>query len=269
MAASKLSRGASAILDARVDSIFDRLLARLLGHAFSGKRLFVSIHPGELTLPSLFEHATTQEGGYIDRDMLLGLVDVAKDYLDKGRAEAKAITKRRIQGLLTDVDHGRLAPENFRNAVESELIDTWDRVRSNVERVVDTESQHAVSIGTKSAIDQLNTNLGIEDPTVAWLPVKDASLCDECRETHLLSDGMTPRAWKSSEVSSEYHVRGEDRPSWHNMHPHCRCALVSIFPGFGFDGAGRVTYIREGWSEYDYQRGGGSGGVDARRNHKA
>ena len=266
MPASRLSRGAAAIVDARVDSIFDRLLARLLGHAFTGKRLFVSLQPGELTLPSLFENATTQEGGYVDKDLMMGLAEVARDYLDKGRAEAKAITKRRIQQLLQDVDAGRLAPENFRNAVESELINTWDTVRSNVERVVNTETQHAATMGSKSAIDQLNANLGIQDAAVTFLPVRDSALCDECREIHLLPDGVTPRVFKSSEVSSGYHERGDGKPSWHLMHPHCRCALASIFPGFGFDSAGRVTYIREGWDEWAFQQdGGGPGGVEARR----
>lgn len=259
----RLSKGAIVEVERRVDQMFDRLLTRLLGGHFSGKHMFIQVDP-TLSLPGLFTQAVSEEGGSLDLDLLQNLADITKHLVDKHRAEAKATTVRRIQMLLQDVKAGRVKPEHFRNHVESEMIDTWDRITSNVERVVDTESMSAVTLGLKDGIDQMNTARGITDPVVVFIPKQDAALCDECRRTHLI--GTTPRAWYSSEVSSDYHQRGEDRPSWQRMHPHCRCSLATILPGFGFDAGGRVTFIADGFKELEYQRANSSlGGVEDRR----
>lgn len=262
----RLSKGAVVELNRRVDELFDRLLTRLLGGSFSGKHLYIT-HDPVLSMPSLFAQAAASEGGSVDHDLLQNLADVTKHFVDAQRASAKATTVRRIQMLLEDVKAGRIEPENFRNHVESELIDTWGRITSNVERVTNTESQHVLTMGLREGINQMSAVRGISDPVVVFIPKNDAALCDECRKTHLCPDETTPRCWLSSEVSSDYHVRGERRPSFHLMHPHCRCSLATVLPGFGFDAAGRVTFIKSDFSERDYQqaKGGNLGGVDDRR----
>lgn len=261
----RLSKGAIKELERRVDEMFDGLLTRLLGGFFSGKNLFVKVDP-VMSLPGLFTSAVSEEGGTVDVDLLQNLADVVKHLVDKQRADAKAVTTRRIQMLLEDVKAGHIKPEHFRNHIEGELTDTWSRITSNVERVVNTETQHATTLGLKDGIDQMNLVRGITDPVVVFIPKQDHALCDECRRTHLI--GTTPRCWYHSEVSSDYHQRGEDRPSWHLLHPHCRCALATVLPGFGFDAGGRVTFIKDGFLELEYQRasGGALGGVDDRRS---
>lgn len=263
----RLSKGAIVELNRRVDEMFDRLLTRLLGGSFTGKHMFIQVDP-VLSLPGLFSAAVSSEGGYLDQDLLQNLADIVKHLVNKQREEAKAVTVRRIQGILEDVKAGRIEPEHFRSHIEGELTDTWARISSGVERVVNTESQHALTIGLKDGIEQMNAHRGIPDPAVVFIVKNDAALCDECRKVHLCADEKTPRVWLHSEVSSDYHVRGEFKPSWHRMHPHCRCTLATVLPGFGFDGAGRVTYIRAGWLERDYQQAKGDGnlgGVDERR----
>lgn len=263
----RLSKGAIVEVQRRVDELFDRLLTRLLGGSFSGKTMFITTDP-VMSIPGLFNAAVTQEGGTLDTDLLQNLSDVVKNLVDKQRSGAKATTVRRIQMLLEDVKAGRIEPEHFTNHVESELIDTWSRIHSDVERVVNTESQHAVTMGLKDGITQMNAVRGIEDAVVVFIPKNDNALCDECRKTHLCSDEFTPRCWLHSEVNTDYHQRGDGKPSWHLMHPHCRCSLATVLPGFGFDGSGRVTYIKDGFSERDYQQARESnlGGVDDRRS---
>jgi hypothetical protein len=78
--------------------------------------------------------------------------------------------------------------------------------------------------------------------------------CDECRTIHMLPDGVTPRVWLSSEVETGYHKKGTDRPSWSLLHPHCRCALTTLIPGFGFTTEGLVTWIGEKHDEVAFQR---------------
>lgn len=254
MATPRLNAHQRAGIDAEVDELFDLLLTRLLGGGFTGKKLFIGyLH--DFTLPGIFEAAVNEEGGRVDTEMVQGIAAVAEDYINKSRSEAKAATKRRIQGLLHDIDQGTLKPEDFGTAVEGEMAELFGKVKTAVSAVVASETQHAQTIGVKEGIDQVNDGLGIEDPIVCFIPVKDVDLCKECRRIHLLPDGFTPRVFKSSEVSTEYHDRKTDAPSWHLMHPHCRCALATVLPGFGFDGQGRITWVDADHREYDYQRG--------------
>lgn len=214
----RLSKGAVVEIERRVDRIFDNLLTRLLGGYFTGKHMFIQVDP-IMSLPGLYTQAVSEEGGNVDVDFLQNLADTVKHLVDQYRSTAKGVTVRRIQALLHDVHVGVLKPEDLRNAIESEMVDTWDRISSKVETVVNTESQHAVTLGFKEGIDHINALRGIQDPVVVFIPKQDHALCDECRRTHLI--GTTPRCWYHSEVSADYHQRGEDKPSWHLMHPHC------------------------------------------------
>lgn len=265
--APRLNAAQRAAIDGEVDELFDELLTRLLGGAFTGRRLFIGyVH--DLTLPGIFEAAVSEEGGRLDTEMVSGIAAVAQDFIDKYRAEAKAATKRRAQQLLHDVDQGRLKPEDFKTALQGELSELWGKVKTNVHAVVATETQHAQTMGVKDGIDQVNEGLGVEDPIVCFITAKDTNVCKECQRVHVLPDGKTPRVFKSSEVSTEYHVRGELMASWHLLHPHCRCALTTVLPGFGFDARGLVTWIHADHREWDYQRGfklKPTPGVDARR----
>jgi hypothetical protein len=249
----RLSPGAARVLDGRVDDIFDSLLTRLLGHGFTGRRLYIGFHQ-DFSLPGIYEAAVTGEGGRPDTDIVSGIASIARDYLDKHRAEAKAKTKHHVQALLRDLSDGRIDADEFQNHVESEMHTLWDSIRSSVERVVETENEHAKTIGIKEGIDQINASFGIDDPVVCFVPTGDDYVCDECRRLHLLPDGVTPRVWRSSEVESGYHKRGVDRPSWQLLHPHCRCALATVLKGFGFDKGGKVTFISNDHDELAYQR---------------
>jgi hypothetical protein len=79
--------------------------------------------------------------------------------------------------------------------------------------------------------------------------------CDECKRIHLMPDKITPRAWKLSEVSAGYHKKGENFPCMSDLHPHGRCTMVTILPGYGFDADGKVTYITHGYDILKEQRG--------------
>lgn len=239
----RLSQGATIELERRVDELFNRLLTRLLGGSFSGKHLYITTDPF-LSIPQLFAQAVTEEGGNLDHDLLQGIADVTKNLVDSQRATAKAVTVRRVNALLADVKAGRLKPEFFRNAVESELVDTWGRITSSVERVVNTESQHVVTMGLNEGITHINALRGIDDPVVGFLVKNDAALCAECRKVHLMPDGITPRLWYHSEVSADYHQRGEDKPSFHLAHPNCFTGDVRIFTDRGI--VDIETLFREG-----------------------
>lgn len=72
---------------------------------------------------------------------------------------------------------------------------------------------------------------------------------------HVMEDGVTPRLWFLSEVSRGYHRKGDNVPSVHELHPHGRCIMTTILPGFGFDKEGRITYIDKEHDAIEHQRG--------------
>lgn len=268
MSAPRLNSYQRDSIDSEVDELFNNLLTRLLGYGFAGKSLFIGFTHG-ITIPGLYEAAVNEEGGYVEPEIIRGISSVTEDLINKYRADAKAITKRKIQGLLYDIDAGRLKPENFGIAVGGELVDIYSKIKQKINVVVASEMMHATTIGAKEGIDQINENLGIDDPVLCWIHPIDKNTCEGCYRIYYLSDRRTPRVWKESEVSAEYFKKGNTVPSWHLTHPNCRGALSTVLPGFGFDALGRVTYIADKYSEWDYQRGfkvRPTPGVDARRS---
>jgi hypothetical protein len=105
------------------------------------------------------------------------------------------------------------------------------------------------------AITKINAASGVSDPIVFFVVVRDQTLCPECKRLHLMPDKTTPKVYKLSEVGAGYHTKGDSDPKMGGLHPNCRCCLVTLMPGYGFDSAGMVTYKSPGWSEYDHQHG--------------
>jgi hypothetical protein len=95
---------------------------------------------------------------------------------------------------------------------------------------------------------------GVEDPTVCFISVNDIHRCEECKRLHTLDDGTTPRLWRLSQVATGYHKKGSPFPSVVGIHPHCRCGLTTVMPGYGFDSQGQVEAKYPGFDAYADQR---------------
>jgi hypothetical protein len=78
--------------------------------------------------------------------------------------------------------------------------------------------------------------------------------CNDCKRLHLMPDGITPRLWKLSELKASYGKRGDEVPSLINRHPFCRCQLVYLTKGFGFNDKGKLKYVQEGYDAYSIQK---------------
>jgi hypothetical protein len=97
--------------------------------------------------------------------------------------------------------------------------------------------------------------MDIDDPVVYWVIVRDEHVCGECVRLHMLPDGVTPRCWYLSEVGHGYHKKGQDNPKVGGLHPHCRCSMVTLLPGYGFSASGNVAFISLNHDEVARQRG--------------
>lgn len=240
-----LTRGEREAISAAVDRVYDQLTSRLMGPT-RGKQVVLGFDP-EVSMPGVFVHAARSKGLKTpDPDSLATILDVTQSHLDGQRASVKARVMRAVE---EGVGRG----EDPAGAVATELEGLWTKVESEVSRVVETEMTLARNTGFLEAVGHVNAKLGIDDPLVYFVVVRDRYLCGDCRSLHLMPDGVTPRVWRRSELSSGYRKRGEMRPSLAGSHPSCRCSLTTVLPGYGFDSAGMLTYVGKDHNEYSHQ----------------
>lgn len=247
-----LSPGAIREIETAVSDLFDRIKVRALGPRAVDKQLVVGWKP-ELSLPGLFMAASGEEGARPDEDVMGALVKIASGYLDAEKERTKAQVVKAVGDFLKEAKSGKVKT-NVQTVLGGKLADVMARVTSEVDRIIDTEATTARNVGVLDGISKVNSASGIEDPVVYFVVVRDNALCGECKRLHLLEDEITPRVWKMSSVSHGYHKRGEDSPSIGGEHPHCRCSLVSLMPGYGFTDAGMITYIGPDHDEFERQR---------------
>ena len=201
------------------------------------------------SIPGLYEAACRGVGGTPRAETADNLVDIASSYVDALQSRVEAELTNIVVAADTSSRHDVQEPDADR------VQEILDKASSDLQRIVDTESQRARQIGAVDGISEVAAGLGDEDPTVFFVVVRDDHLCDECRRLHLLPDGRTPRCWKLSQLSSDYHQKGGEFPSVQGLHPHCRCSQTYLAPGFGFNSAGFVRWIGQGHDEYARQQG--------------
>jgi hypothetical protein len=235
-----------------VDDVFDRVKATVLGPGFvrarGDKNIFVGHRP-EFSIPGLYRQAAIEEATRPAEKVAHSLGKVAGSYIDAERERTKAQVTKAVQDWLR---RGRAT--NLETVLGGELGGLFTKAVKSVNKIVDTEATTARNMGTLEGITKVNASAGVEDPVVFFITVRDNLLCKECRRVHLMPDGTTPRVWRLSELSFKYHKVGEDAPCVGGLHPHCRCTMVTLMPGFGFDASGRIKYEAPGHDEFARQR---------------
>lgn len=256
MARQPMGQTAQDMIAAKVDTLFARLKARYLGPtAFprGDKQIVIGWHAPELTLPGVLRSASALEGVRPDENTEATLVKLAGGFLDATRERTKAQVLRAVTTFLAEAQ-GAGVRTDLQTVLGGELAKVFKTVNAQVYTILDAETATAKGMGLLEGITRINAHLGVADPVVYWVVVHDGSLCAECKRVHLLSDGVTPRLWRLSEVAQGYHQRGQDRPSVSGMHPHCRCTPATLMLGYGFRD-GLVTYINPDHDEMKVQRG--------------
>lgn len=251
-----LSKGAVKAIHGAVDKLFDKVTARYIGPQAAQRgdtRILVGYRP-EMTLQGLYEGAAREEATRPSLDTAESLVDIAKGYLDLNREQTKMKAVQAVQSFLRNAESKGVSTD-VETVLGGHLSDIWKTTTEGVTKVLDSEATRARNLGTLEGITKINAVLGIEDPVVYFVVVRDGERCEECTRVHLMDDRITPRCYLMSEVDHGYHKRGDDRPSWSGMHPRCRCTPATLAPGYGFDKGGMVTWIERGHMELARQRG--------------
>jgi GNAT superfamily N-acetyltransferase len=253
---ARLGKGASKKVAGAIDVLFDNAKARLLGpQSIIGKKIYIGFHR-EMSLPGIFEAGSLEEMVKPDLDVLDSLIRVAGAYVDAHRERTKARVIHEINGAMAEARHnGSMSQADFRGLVNTKLASVWSDVTKNIHAVVDTELSHAKNVSVLDGVVGANLNAGIADPIVYFVVVRDNILCKECKRLHLMDDEKTPRLWFLSELGHGYHKKGEDSPKIGGLHPHCRCTLVTLLPGYGFGADGMVKFVKRGHLELNKQRG--------------
>ena len=249
-----LTLAAIKVIEKAVDELFDKAKARYLGPAAIDKRIYLGDFSAPKSLPGIFMAAAREEGAVPDKDIIAHLTRNAANYLDAYRSSTKAQVVKDVQAFLQEAA-AKGVQTNVETVLGGKLADTWGKVTNDVKRLIDTEASNARNMGALEGIIGVNTSQGIEDPVVYFVVVRDEHLCDECKRLHLLEDETTPKLWYLSELKHGYHKRKEAFPALGGEHPHCRCTLVTLMPGYGFDEGGMVKYVSPDHDEMEQQRG--------------
>lgn len=253
---ASLSESARLLVEEQLDNIFDRLIISFLGPTAPTKSkaiVFSVSYNQTLSLPGIYFSSMEASGKPAQNlDTLKSAVRVASNYMESLRGQAKAQVINAIETELANYQKG-ITEEDFRESIRNSLEQTMDSVAHNLKRVVATEATKAKNLAALEAISTVAKDQGIKDPTVFFAVVKDRKMCNECKRLHLEEDLTIPRVWKLSEIGHEYHKRGGKYPKVHGLHPHCRCFLTFLPPGFGFDEKGRLKYKSFDYDEYEFQ----------------
>jgi hypothetical protein len=245
-----LSKAVLKAIGTEVDEVFDRISDRFLGTKYVPHGIEFKV----MTLEDFFKDIAEREGIDPDKDSLSTLKDIAESYLDSARERAKAQVTQSIQQVMREAILTGDVP-NIEVALEGALTKVWGDVTTHVHTILDSEINTARNVSIMEGITEYNASIGVDDPIVFFVIVRDNNVCSECIRLHMMPDGVTPRVWKLSEVGSGYHKKGDPNPKISGLHPHCRCIMTTLLPNFGFNSSGMVTFIGNGHDEFAKQRG--------------
>jgi hypothetical protein len=243
-----------------VGAIFARAKKRFINKDASEKSIRISFstshkpveHREDLSLRGVFEKAARAEGMKPNEELYRSVEKGVEDYLDAHQKAAEAKVLHAVQSHIHDKDLGSVS-NNPDQVLKETVEEIFEKVGEGVNTIVDAELSKAKNISALDAIGKINTAIGIDDPVVCFIGPNDEYTCKDCRKLYFLEDEVTPRAWYTSELTTGYFKKGQDHPCVAALHPHCRHALCSILPGYGFEG-GKITFIEHGYDVIKDQR---------------
>ena len=248
-----ISSSGKEAIEVAISKMFDSLAYKFLGNIpkLQNKSPFYGSQ-SPFSLAHIFVQALdNKEPNHIERDVLRSILSSSYGYIEGLKNKTSSNVTEAVDAL---VKESKLKNEYVSSAQVADIISAeMDKARSHMKLIAEAETTKTRNMGHTMEILEDAKNEGIEDPTVFFIVVRDGLLCGECKRLHMLDDGITPRVFKMSELSMGYHKRGEDRPSACGEHPHCRCSLSQLMPGWGFK-AGYVSFIGQNYDEYKQQR---------------
>lgn len=253
----QLSEGAREEIEKKVDRMFDRLLSRFIGSSVLPSKImgFEVISDPILSLPGMYVSATAEGGAPgVAMETFKSLARISANYINGVREQTKAKLIHAVDNAIART--GREDSNLVLQELEAQLETLWTKATAHLTKILETETSNARNEGIHEGITRMSASLGIQDPVVFKIVVKDEVLCETCKALWLMPDMITPRLYYMSELAHGYMTdHKHPHPTVGTTHPHCRCTMTFLNPGFGFDGAGKVHWVTEGHNEIENQRG--------------
>jgi hypothetical protein len=242
-----------------IGSIFDNVKQRLIGPD-SKRGLIFSYHKFDPknTIEWVYRNALTDQYANVDAvdlDTVEHIKDRVELYLDKAKdnfiSEIEAVLVAHDQAKLLASKSPIKDPEI--DGLRKQVQVIRDKIKNSVDLITENELAHAQSLGAMDGIMGLARAMGVSDPTVFKIGVLDRLRCKYCWNLWTMSDGVSPRVYKMSELRAES-GKVPYVASVSLTHPRCRDILTILAPGFGFTSAGNVEYKGKGYDEWKFQR---------------
>lgn len=243
-------------IEGAIDNLFESMAFHLLGvNPKKGKRIYFSTEKPQETLANLYVQAMqNRQPNDIEKEAARGMMKTANKFIT---ALKEKTSSQIVDQIDAKVREGSLGGPAVTDLVIKRVIDKeMKKAKSHFKMIAETESTKARNTGSVMDISKIGASMGIQDPSCFFIVTKDGSTCKHCLKNHLRPDGITPKVFKLSEVKQSY-LSKEERDagdvSVAGQHPHCRCSLAFLSPGFGFQG-GKVSWISLGHDEYLSQK---------------
>ncbi len=180
---ARLPKGTITDIHARIDDMFDRAKKRFLGPKSVDKKLYVGFKR-DLSLPGVYSNAASEEGAIPDLERLDQLVSTAGNYIDALRHKAKADVIHALQSYVSESNGPDADWDAIQERMSIEMVDLFGKIKHGVRRIIDTETQKARAVGSLEGISRVTRSIGVEDPTIVFVVVRDTECCEECKRLH-------------------------------------------------------------------------------------
>lgn len=249
-----LSPKALKFLEKTLRSKFDDISLRFLGLIPRQiKEKHIVFQTSKVSLISIFLQALgTKNPNKLEERTLKTILSVANGYLNGLRDKTVARLTHDVDSYVKN-QKSQSKPVSI-NTIDKIIKKEFNKAGNNLKLIANCESNKASNVGTALQISKIAQERDEEDPTVFFIVTIDDVTGPEEFVLHLLSDKITPRVWKLSEIGHEYHKKGDSNPKFPGLHPNCRCKLTYLAKGWGFDASGKIKYKGPNWNEFAYQR---------------
>lgn len=235
----------------RIESLFEKTKAGLLGKLFKGPKLYFEV--AKRTDP-----LHTIEGIYTytmkllygpdakpNQSTIKNLSEITADYMDSQQLKVK-------NHILADVAKAKTPSEAIRS-----IRGHFEKAGKYVELLVANEAHIVTAYASREGITRLASDIKVKDPTVVFLGVCDQKICKYCKSMyHDKANIRMPKPYKLSQVREGYFKPKEwdgKTPHQSPLHPNCRHVMSFVPPNFGYDKSGTIVFKALGYDYYsDY-----------------
>ncbi len=274
-----LTKSLQRILEEIIRKSFNGFRLNLLGPDRVNKAFVMSFkgsnYDPNTSLGSAYLHANainTSDPRAVDVSTINRIKDVAEKYVDQLEQKSIADITRIISEHIAEIEtQSKISGQSMRDillsdagqdiikSIKEQLTIQKERIDKAASVIAEHELYNAQNYGAFDGVLAAAKAVGISDPNVCKIGVMDDKRCKHCWRLWTLEDKVTPRVYKLSELNAAPGDWKKPDASVSPTHPNCRDVIITLMPGFGFDG-GKITYkgldpqTGKLWDEYSKQR---------------